>query len=315
MLDSLVYSKSEPQRLDTFLVDQLGISRSQIKKMIDNSQVLVNGKPATKTGLSLELNDQIQILEAVAQPAPTATKPTVSSRINQDVKLAIVFEDDYLMVINKPTNMLVYPTIHHEPNTLVDALQTYLKWNPNDFSDPTRMGIVHRLDKDTCGLMIIAKTPMMVDQLSQLFLDHQIEKHYHAIVYNHFSDLNKNYYVDVMLGYGKTGEYKMRIGPDARNAKQAISIVTPLLNLNQGFSLVDVQILTGRTHQIRATMRYLNHPLLNDNVYGPRAKTTSYGQYLICKHIKFIHPITHESLSFEIPYDVTFQEMYDKLCN
>ncbi len=313
MKKQFIYQAAEPMRLDLFLVQELEISRSQIKKLIDNHQVLVNEKVVTKTGFSLENNFQVQILDNQTEISPEVqSKPIVtSSKVN--VKLDIIYEDDYLLVINKPTNLLVYPTNHHETNTLVHGLKTYLNWNPADFNDQERMGIVHRLDKDTNGLMVIAKNQMMVEKLTQMFMFHEIDKHYHAIVYNHFNDLNKSFSVDVMLGYDRSGKYKMKVGNDVRNGKQAISIIAPLMNLNQGFSLVDVQILTGRTHQIRATMRHLNHPLLNDSVYGPRTKTTSYGQYLICYKLGFVHPITNQKLNFEIPYDQTFQDMYEKL--
>lgn len=315
MKKEIVFNEIEPKRLDIFLVEQLNISRSQIKKMIDNNQVVVNQKIATKTGLILENNFKIEILEndllttiECNQNTPFLIKPI-------KIGLDIIYEDEYLMIINKPSNMLVYPTEQSKDDqiTLVHGLMEYLKWNQNDFKEPERMGIVHRLDKDTSGLMIIAKNQEMVNKLSYLFLKHEIEKHYHAIVYNHFPTLNKPIKVDVLMGYEKSGKYKMRIGNDVKNGKQAISIVTPLQNLDQGFSLVDVRILTGRTHQIRATMRYLNHPIFNDPIYGPRTKTTNYGQYLFCNFLSFVHPITNEKLNFKIPCDKTFMDMYEKL--
>lgn len=271
-------------RLDKYLVEQLGISRSQIKKLLDDQKILVNNVIATKSGMELKPEDVISILDTTNQEQTISLEPI-------DLPIEIVYEDKDLMIVNKPSNLLVYPTGFNEKDTLAARIKHYFDEHKiKDFGDSLRPGIVHRLDKDTSGLLIVAKNQKTLDVLQQMMLNHKIVRKYYAIVHNCF-DLKNNriFKIETTIGRSMQNKFKMQVNSN-KDAKPAITIVKVIDNLSNTNALVECELWTGRTHQIRVHMQYINHPIVNDKVYGIEKHPSEYGQYLYCHTVEFTHP-------------------------
>lgn len=285
-------------RLDRYLSDEReDMSRSYIQQLIDAGNVSVNGKKV-KASYKLRDNDRVELL--IPEPEPVEILP-------ENIPLDIVYDDDDIIIINKPQGMVVHPAAGHLSGTLVNALMYHFGDSLSGINGVMRPGIVHRIDMNTSGLLLICKNDNAHKKLSEQFSVHSITREYTAIVYNHFSKPSGT--VDAPLARSKTDRKKIAIDPDGRRAITHYSVVEPLL---KDFTLIKARLETGRTHQIRVHMASIRHPLLGDDVYGPKKCPYNLkGQMLHAGKLGFIHPSTGEYVEFnsELP------EYFTKILN
>lgn len=285
-------------RLDAYLAEKLDASRAYVKKMFDEEKLLVNGK-APKASLKVKLGDEIsyelpEIKELNAEP--------------QDIPLDIVYEDDHLLVINKPVGMVVHPAPGNPDNTLVNAVMSHCSGRLSTINSVIRPGIVHRIDKDTSGLLVVAKTDEAHQGLADQFAVHSITRVYTAIVNGHFK--TGQGMVDAPIG--RHGGDRKKMAVTAKNSKRAVTHFEVIEEFD-GYSLVKCKLETGRTHQIRVHMSYTGHPLLGDSIYGDKNKLGINHQMLHAGVLGFEHPITKEYIEFERDIPEKFQEIINKL--
>ncbi len=284
-------------RVDIFLVNELKISRNQVNKLLNSSDVYVNGTIIPKPGYMVFNGDTITI-------DPKQLEPKLEV-IKKDIKVDIVYEDDYLIVINKPKGLLVHGTSYDNVNTLVNILSS--KINKSNFVDKARPGIVHRLDKDTNGLMLVAKTQHVLEALSAAIGAKEVVRKYIAIVHNHFNQEHIMIKAPIARSVSTIG--KMIVTDDCK-AKEAITEIKLIKNLEKN-QLATIQCIlhTGRTHQIRVHLRYIQHPVYNDALYGKNDGYKTYGQFLTANELFFIHPITKKPMNFKIETDKHFNQV------
>ena len=289
-------------RLDKYLVEKLNCSRTKAIELIKNGLVSVNKVIVNKQGLLVKETDKVTIKKQAKQEA---------SLINVNLKpskkpLDIVYEDAYLMVINKPKGLLVHPTTYNEQDTVANRLVAYLG---NFSNDKVRPGIVHRLDKNTSGLLVIAKSLTILNDLQAQLLDKTLFRSYVAICHHHFD--NHHMIIKAPMMRAKDGSMKMIVS-DSWKAKEAITKVNLIKNLKNDLTYVECILETGRTHQIRVHLKYINHPIYNDELYGTVEAKPEYGQYLHAYKIHFVHPITGKEMNFECKPDKTFMSLVNK---
>ena len=283
-------------RLDKYLADNTDYSRSLILKMIKDGFIMVNNK-VEKPSFIVSIDDEIDIKDGYIK----------EDHINPEkMDLEIIYEDEYLMVINKHSGIDVHPGAVNKSNTLVNGLKYYTD-NLSDGEDETRPGIVHRIDKDTSGLLLIAKTNKCEELLSEMFKKHSINREYIALVHGIIE--NDKVKIDAPIGRDTTNRKQMTV--TSKNSKEAITHLTVLKRYKK-FTLVKLKLETGRTHQIRVHMKYINHPIYNDPVYS-NDKTTEFGQFLHSYSMSFTHPITNVELSFKVDIPSYFQEFIESL--
>ena len=283
-------------RLDKYLSLNTDYSRSLILKMIKDGYILVNNK-IEKPSYLINFNDEIEIKDGFIK----------ESNINAEkMDLEIVYEDEYLMVINKPSGIVVHPGAGNNSNTLVNGLKYYTN-NLSDGEDESRPGIVHRIDKDTSGLLLVAKTNKCEELLSEMFKKHLINREYIALVHG----IIENDKVKIDAPIGRNEKYRKQMTVTSKNSKEAITHLTVLKRYKK-YTLIKLKLETGRTHQIRVHMKYINHPIYNDSVYS-NDKATEFGQFLHSYSMSFTHPITNEELSFKVELPKYFQEFVDNL--
>ena len=285
-------------RLDKFLSENTDYSRSLIAKMIDNELILVNNMLA-KVSYKVKENDEIEILGDL----------NVEQNIEPvKMNLDIIFEDEHLMVINKPSGLVVHPGSGNYDNTLVNGLLYYTK-NLSDINSNIRPGIVHRLDKDTSGLMIVAKTNKAHELLAEGFKNKTIKREYIALIDGVFK--HNKAIIDAPIGRDPKNRQRMTVINE--NSKDAITNLTVLKRFKE-HTLINLLLETGRTHQIRVHLNYIGYPVHNDPLYGVNSKnTTDFAQFLHSYKLAFIHPITNEPLQFEIPLPEIMEETIAKL--
>lgn len=283
-------------RLDKYLIDILDISRNKVQEMIKQNLVLVNGK-ITKRSYVLKYNDIIEVVGELS--IDTSVKP-------EEMDIDIIYEDNDLMVINKPSGMVVHPAAGHFSNTLVNGLLAHTnelsKNNGNE-----RPGIVHRIDKDTSGLLIVAKNDRAHEALSKQLKDKTLSRIYIALVQgriNHDTGL-----IDAPIGRDPLDRKKMCVTDI--NSKEAITYFKVLERFKNA-TLIECSLKTGRTHQIRVHLNYINHPIVNDPVYGNKKNVTSFGQMLHAKEITFIHPTTNKKMTFKCDAPKEFYDILEK---
>ncbi|WP_186290426.1 RluA family pseudouridine synthase [Brachyspira hyodysenteriae] len=275
------------KRLDTFISEKLNITRSQVKNYL--TSIIVNGIEK-KLSYSLRLNDNIIIdSENIFKEKTDTANP-----IPENIDLDILYEDKYLLVINKPAGMSVHCSPSEMSGTLVNALLYKIK----DFDfvgNKERAGIIHRLDKDTSGLMIIGKNANIVSSIQEQFKNRTIKKIYHAIVVG----VLKDNYLEINLPIGRHHVYrkKMTVREDGKEALTHIKV----LKRFKAHTLIEINLKTGRTHQIRVHSSYKGFPVAGDKIYSKSFSKYS-GLMLVAKKIEFMHPITKELLDFEIDY-------------
>ncbi|MBW5382629.1 RluA family pseudouridine synthase [Brachyspira pilosicoli] len=286
-----IEEKDSNKRLDIFVSEKLNISRSQVKNYL--SSILVNGN-IKKLSYSLKLNDIVEI------NIKTDDNEEEEDILAENIDLDILYEDEYLLVVNKPCNMSVHCSPSERHGTLVNALLYHIK-DFNFVGDKSRAGIIHRLDKDTSGIMIVGKNADIVSAIQEQFKNRTIKKIYHAIV---IGVLRENFY-EINLPIGRHSVYrkKMTVREDGKKALSYIKV----LNRFKKHTLIEVNIKTGRTHQIRVHCSYKGFPVAGDKIYSK-----SYSNYsnlmLIAKQIEFTHPISGEIMKFEVDYTDYFRD-------
>lgn len=312
---TLVVDKGqEPLRIDKFLLSRVvNTSRNKIQQYIDNEMVLVNERPV-KSNYKVKPGDGIIFY--------SDNDPQTYEIIPENLPLNIVFEDEHILVIHKPAGLVVHPGAGNFSGTLLNGVAGYLKQQQPDLDESTlpRFGMVHRIDKNTSGLMVLAKSELAAFKLAKQFFDHTVERKYLALVWGNFESTT-----GTVVGHiGRHARFRklMDVYPEGDYGKEAITHYTVLEDLKY-VSLVECRLETGRTHQIRVHMQHIGHPLFNDEVYGgdkivKGTVFTKYKQFVencfaLCnrqalhaKTLGFIHPKTEEPLLFEseIPADM-----------
>lgn len=294
-MTELNYICDKKVRCDVFLSEKISnLSRTSIQKLIKEKFVFVNGKNI-KPNIILDIGDEI----SVSIPEKKEIK-----LVAEEIDLDIVYEDDYIIIINKPRNMVVHPAAGNEEHTLVNALLNHCKLS---MINSERPGIVHRLDKDTTGLIICAKDDETHLKLADMFSKREIKKKYLAICNGSFS--KESGFIDKPIGRDEKDRKKMSV--KSKSGKEALTEYNILIS-NLKYSLVDVTLHTGRTHQIRVHFSSLNHPIVGDETYGNKnEKIKANGQMLHSYYLEFLHPITNEKLQFRVlPDEYFFSILY-----
>ena len=284
-------------RLDLFLSSALDdMSRSSVQKLIENEHVMLNGEVCTAKKRKIEAGDKAAV---------TIPPPEVLDIIAEDIPLKIVYEDDDRMVIDKTKGMVVHPGTGNMTGTVVNAIMFHCKDRLSSINGVERPGIVHRIDKDTSGLLMIAKTDRAHRSLAAQLKEHSITRAYKAVVYNNFKEDEGR--IDLPLGRHPTNRMKQAV-TDV-NARRAVTNYKVLERFGR-FTLIEARLETGRTHQIRVHMSYMKHPLLGDEVYGPSKNPYGvHGQMLHAYLLGFEHPVTGEYMEFESPLPDEFEKL------
>ena len=284
-------------RIDQYLSSELDISRSKIQKLIKEGKVLVNDKEINsnylvKLGDNIEVNDDLDFTIDV-EP--------------EKIPIDVVYEDDYLLVVNKESGMVVHPAAGNYSHTLVNAL--LYRFNLSH-KDSIRPGIVHRIDKDTSGVMVVAKDEKTHELLSDMIKEKKVERIYLALVEGII--MHDTGEIDAPIGRDTVNRQKMMVTAD--NSKDAITHFRVLKRYkNANKTLIECKLDTGRTHQIRVHMEYIGYPIYNDPIYGKSKHTTPFGQFLHSKIIRFIHPITNKEIYYEVEPPKEFKDYLEEL--
>ena len=287
------------ERLDKFLSAMLpDQSRSYLQKIIKDGNVLVNGEPK-KSSYRLEDGDE------VTADLPELKSPDIEP---ENIPLDILYEDDSILMVNKPKGMVVHPSAGHYTGTLVNAVLRHCQGQLSGINGVSRPGIVHRIDKDTTGVLVVCKNDAAHNAVAAQLKEHSITRKYRAIVHGVIKENEGT--VDAPIGRHPTERKKMASG--VKNGKRAVTHYR-VLERFQGYTYVECQLETGRTHQIRVHMASIHHPLLGDTVYGP-AKDSHHleGQTLHAMVLGLIHPVTGEYLEVEAPLPEYFENLLKK---
>lgn len=287
-----IVSNEENIRIDIFLKNNTEFSRTKIAQVIKKGEVLVNNKKVSAS-YKLKIGDVINYQEP--SPEVMDIKP-------EKMDLDIVYEDDYIVIINKKSGVVVHPAVGNYNNTLVNGLLYH--FNNISNKDSIRPGIVHRLDKDTSGLMIVAKDNKTHDLLANMIKNKEIERKYLALVWGVVKHDKGT--IDAPIGRDINERQKYTVTDI--NSKDSITHFKVLERFKEA-TLLECKLATGRTHQIRVHMEYIKHPIVNDPVYGRRKIINNFGQMLHSKNIKLIHPITKKELFFEVNPPKEFNEI------
>ena len=284
-------------RLDKAVVELTELTRSQAAKRIEEGYVTVNDICITKASYIVSLNDKINIeippLKNIeAQP--------------ENIPLHFYYEDEHIAVVEKPAGMVVHPACGNETGTLVNALLFHIK-SLSGIGGVMRPGIVHRLDKDTSGIMMIAKSDIAHMHLSKQLEERTMDKRYLAVVEGKFSDISG--FIDKPIARSKKDRKKMDIDPKGKSAQTEWECIETL----KGASLLNVHILTGRTHQIRVHMKSIGHPVVGDPIYGLKKGVPATRLLLHAHRLTFTHPISGETLTFVSPMPSEFLKNVEKL--
>lgn len=277
-------------RIDKYLIDLLNISRSKIQKLIDSNNIKVNGKDI-KNSYIVRVDDEIIVNDIIEN----------NEILPEKMDLDIIYEDEYLLVVNKPSGIVVHPSLGHYTNTLVNGLMYYTSLS----NDKIRPGIVHRIDKDTSGLLLVAKNDDVHLYLSEEIKKRKVNRKYIALVHGVIK--NDSGTIDAPIGRDLFDRKKMAVTDI--NSKDAITHFK-VLDRYKDSTLIECVLETGRTHQIRVHMNYIGYPIVNDPLYGRKKIINDFGQMLHAKSIGFVHPIKEKYMEFECDCP---KEFYDIL--
>jgi 23S rRNA pseudouridine1911/1915/1917 synthase len=309
----------EPYRIDKFLMNRIeGATRNKIQQAIEAERVLINEKPI-KSNYKVKAHDRIVVYESRLPEGPDI--------IPENIPLDIVFEDDELMIINKPAGIVVHPGSGNRSGTLINGVAYYLKSEDPKITedDLPRFGLVHRIDKNTSGLLVIAKTGKAMTHLAKQFFNHTVHRRYVALVWG---DLEDEGTIIAHVGRHQRFRKMFTAYPDGEHGKDAITHYKVLEKFNY-VTLVECRLETGRTHQIRVHMQYIGHPLFNDDTYGGDkiVKGTVFSKYkqfvdncfalcprhaLHAQQLGFIHPATGKEMLFEAPLPKDMDALINK---
>lgn len=289
-------------RIDLYLSNEIeNISRSRIQKLIDNQNITVNGNHINKN-YKIKTGDIIDVF------VPDAVELDIKP---ENIDLDIIYEDNSVIVINKKKGMVVHPAPGHYSGTLVNALLYHCKGNLSGINGILRPGIVHRIDKDTSGILVIAKNDMAHKFLASQLAQHSMTRIYNAIVFNNLKQDSGT--INCPIGRHHIERKKMSV--TNKNSKQAITHYKVIERFGK-FNLIELKLETGRTHQIRVHMSFIGYPLLGDTVYGSKKQPFNLnGQALHAKVLGFIHPETKEYMEFESELPEYFQNLINILKN
>ncbi len=287
------------KRLDAWLAAQpeLNLTRSAVQQLLEQGQITRNGRPAKK-------NDKLQADDAVTVNVP---EPQMLDVQPQNIPLEIVYEDDALLVVNKPKGMVVHPAPGHPDGTLVNALLYHCAGRLSSINGVIRPGIVHRIDRDTSGLLIVAKTDCAHLGLAEQIAAHSFTREYEAVVCGRFKAESGTVHAPI----GRDPRDRQKMCVIATNSKDAVTHYTVLTQYEK-YAHIRCTLETGRTHQIRVHMKHIGHPVYGDAVYGKAEKGVE-GQCLHAKKIGFLHPVTGAYLEFDSPLPEYFTEILRKL--
>jgi len=296
---AVVAPERDGERLDVFAAALAAITRSRAEALIRQGRVSVDGAPQAKAGYKLKSGMAVRV--EVPPAAPVAVQA-------EDIDLDIVYQDDDLAVVFKPSGMVVHPAAGNERGTLVNALLKHLD-NLSGIGGEIRPGIVHRIDKDTSGLLLVAKNDFAHVALSEQIRAHTVKRAYRAIVIGGFREGAGT--VEGPIGRHPTDRKRMAIVPGGREATTHWTALEPL----RGATLIEARLTTGRTHQIRVHMASIGHPVLGDPVYGPKKSPypVEGGQLLHAFRLGFTHPRTGEEMLFEAEPEARFLHWLEKL--
>ncbi|TAM99850.1 MAG: RluA family pseudouridine synthase [Chitinophagaceae bacterium] len=319
----IVDKKQEPLRIDKFLTNRIeNATRNKVQQAAENGLVLVNEQPV-KSNYKIKPGDNIVIY--------TYKSPETTEIIPEEIPLNIVYEDEDLMIVNKPAGMVVHPGSGNYTGTLVNGLAWYLGNHEHDAVEPVipRFGLVHRIDKNTTGLLVVAKSEKAMNDLARQFFEHTVKRRYIALVWGDFEDEEGT----IIAHVGRHQRYrkKMDAFPDGEHGKEAITHYKVLERFHY-VTLIECRLETGRTHQIRVHMQHAGHPLFNDETYGGNhiVKGTVFSKYkqfvencftilpyhaLHAKSLGFIHPQSRKEMYFESELPDNFKEVLEKWRN
>lgn len=301
ILSFLAGELDKDSRIDKFLSGQEGeISRSYIQKLIKDGKVLVNNKPV-KSNYRIAANDEVLLF------LPEPEELHIQA---ENIPLDILYEDDDVILINKGKDMVVHPAPGHYTGTIVNALLYHCKDNLSGINGVLRPGIVHRIDRNTTGVIVVCKNDKAHNCLANQLKEHSITRKYNAVVYNAFKEESGT--VNAPIGRHPIERKKMAVHVPA--GKEAVTHYNVLKNLSNRYALIECSLETGRTHQIRVHMASIGHPLVGDDVYGPSSsKFKLEGQALHARILGFIHPTTGRYMEFEAPIPEYFSNLVEKL--
>lgn len=285
-------------RIDVFLKNNIDFSRSLITQNIKEGNILVNAQNI-KANYKLKENDEITVKQVVEKELNV--KP-------EDINLDIIYDDDDVIIVNKPKNMVVHPASGTPGGTVVNGLVSKFQLSENE--NELRPGVVHRIDKDTTGLIIFAKNNKAHNALQKQFKDKTITRKYIALVHG-VIDENRAI-IDAPIGRDQNDRKKMAV--TAHNSKDAITNFKVLKRFDD-FTLIECKLETGRTHQIRVHLKYIEHPVAGDQVYGPKKTLVDSGQLLHAMVLGFIHPTTNEYMEFTSELPKVMKEVIEELEN
>lgn len=297
----IIDKETQSIRIDLMLSLLLAeTSRSYIQKLIESGGLTVNGLPCASKKYRVSEGDIVEI--TVPEPEELVIEA-------ENIPLDIVYEDDDVLVVNKPRGMVVHPAAGNYTGTIVNAVMYHCKDRLSSINGVIRPGIIHRIDKDTSGLLMIAKNNRAHERLSRQLAAHTVTRRYTALVYDNFRE--DEGVVDAPIG--RDPKNRLRRAVTCENSKRAVTHWKVLKRYGR-YTLIEARLETGRTHQIRVHMAYINHPLVGDLLYGPKKQTLfNRGQLLHAGLLGFVHPSTGEYMEFSSPLPEEFQQVLEKL--
>mgnify|MGYP005787453329 FL=1 len=297
----IVKSDEQGKRLDTYISSQNEkITRTSAQRLIEQGNILVNGKKQ-KVAYKIAENDVITVEHE--EPKQIELKA-------QKIPIEIIYEDEDIIVVNKPKGMVVHPANGNPDGTLVNAIMDICKDSLSGIGGEIRPGIVHRLDKDTSGLLIVAKNDMAHVKMSEQIKNHEVKKTYIALVRGVIKENEAT--IDMPIGRSRTDRKKMTVAKDGKNAVTHIKV----LKRYDKYTLLEINIETGRTHQIRVHLSHIGYPIIGDYIYSNGKNEFGVeGQCLHAKSLEFKHPITKKEMKLEAPLPEYFQDIINKLDN
>ncbi|MBR5987042.1 MAG: RluA family pseudouridine synthase [Clostridia bacterium] len=296
-MNSVLTSDAENIRLDVYLAEKLEKTRSAVLKAIEEGRVLLNGKPPAKAGVKINLGDVIAL--DFPEPRPISAAP-------QDIPIDVLYEDNDIVVVNKPQGMVTHPASGSPDGTLVNAL-LYRVRDLSGINGEIRPGIVHRLDKDTSGVLVVAKNDAAHLALSKQISSKKALRYYYALVVGNVAqDEGK---IEKAIARSKKDRKQMAVSEEGRNALTLFKVIERF----KGYTLLECELRTGRTHQIRVHMKSIGHPVVGDPVYGKPSPLAPTGQLLHAHKLVLYHPVTGEKMTFTAPVNETFAAALQKL--